>query len=309
MAGANRATNRARIGALVTAGAVSAVMFAACALTGVGTEPDKGSVTVGAVTFAENQIIAEMYAQVLEDGGYEVERRMNLASREVLEPALTAGKVDVAPEYLATLLTFLEPSAEASSDPLVNARRLDPVLAEIGVELLEPSAANDTNALVVTEETAAEFDLSDVSDLRPIDDMLVFGGPPECPERPFCLPGLERVYGIHFRDFKELDAAGPITIAALEAEEIDVALLFSTSGVIARRGWIALADDKELQAADNITPVVRQEVLDQTMRQMLNEVSARLTTSNVTELNARVEVDNEDPADVARDFLEEQSLL
>lgn len=138
---------------------------------------------------------------------------------------------------------------------------------------------------------------------------LTFGGPPECPDRPFCIPGLERVYGIEFEEFKPLDVGGPLTVEALRNGDIDVALLFSTSSVIGDEGWVVLEDDKNLQAAESITPVVRTEVLDDTITERLDAISAALTTENVTELNGRVEIDGEDPADVAADFLEENGLL
>jgi osmoprotectant transport system substrate-binding protein len=138
---------------------------------------------------------------------------------------------------------------------------------------------------------------------------LTFGGPPECPDRPFCIPGLMETYGIEFGEFLPLDVGGPLTVEALRNGDIDVALLFSTSSVIGDEGWVVLEDDQGLQAAENITPVVRTEVLDDTITERLNAISAALTTENVTELNRLVEVDQQDPADVARAFLESQGLL
>ena len=137
---------------------------------------------------------------------------------------------------------------------------------------------------------------------------LTLGGPPECPERPFCIPGLEETYGIEFGDFRALDVGGPLTVKALENGQIDVALLFSTSSVIGDRGWVVLEDDKQLQQAENITPVVNDEASDPAIAELLNQVSAALTTDNITELNGRVEIDGEDPADVAADFLESEGI-
>jgi glycine betaine/choline ABC-type transport system substrate-binding protein len=138
---------------------------------------------------------------------------------------------------------------------------------------------------------------------------LTFGGPPECPERPFCLPGLQETYGIEFAEFVPLDVGGPLTVQALQNGDIDVALLFSTSSVIVDEGWVVLEDDKGLQAAENITPVVRSDVLDDVITERLNTISAALTTENVTELNGRVEIDGEDPAGVAANFLQSEGLL
>jgi glycine betaine/choline ABC-type transport system substrate-binding protein len=143
---------------------------------------------------------------------------------------------------------------------------------------------------------------------EPVASQMTLGGPPECPERPFCIPGLEEVYGIEFGDFRALDVGGPLTVKALEAGRIDVALLFSTNSQIADRGWVALEDDKNLQLAENITPVVREDALNPTITKRLNEVSATLTTENMTELNGRVEIDGDDPEDVAEAWIEEQGL-
>jgi glycine betaine/choline ABC-type transport system substrate-binding protein len=142
-----------------------------------------------------------------------------------------------------------------------------------------------------------------------IASQLTFGGPPECPQRPFCIPGLESVYGIEFGEFKPLDVGGPLTVEALRNGDIDVALLFSTSSVIGDEGWVVLEDDQNLQAAENITPVVRTDVLDDTITERLGAISAALTTDNITELNGQVEIDGEDPADVAANFLQENGLL
>jgi glycine betaine/choline ABC-type transport system substrate-binding protein len=143
---------------------------------------------------------------------------------------------------------------------------------------------------------------------EPVASQLVLGGPPECPERPFCIPGLKETYGIEFKEFKPLDVAGPLTVRALEGGEIDVALLFSTQSVIADRGWVLLEDDKGLQTAENITPVISHSVHDATIEGLLNQISGALTTENITELNGRVEIDGEKPADVAADFLESEGI-
>ncbi len=142
---------------------------------------------------------------------------------------------------------------------------------------------------------------------EPVASELVLGGPPECPERPFCLPGLEETYGIEFADFKPLDVGGPLTVKALKGGQIDVGLLFSTSSAIVANDFVVLEDDKSLQTAENIVPLVSEEV-DDTAAEALDQVSAALTTDNITELNGRVELDQEDPADVAADFLEQEGI-
>ncbi len=278
--------------------------------TGGGGTEEKGSLTVGVSgAFAENQIVAEMYAQVLENAGYEVARQLDLGEREISQPALVDGEIDLKPEYLGSLLLFLDPQADASGEPEENAALLNGLLGEDDLELLEPSAANDTNALVVTPETADEHGLVTTSDLADVAGDLTLGGPPECPKRPFCIPGFKETYGIEFGEFKPLDVGGPLTVAALEEDKVDVALLFSTSSVIGDKGWVVLEDDENLQTAENITPVVRGDVLNDEITALLDAVSAELDNETITELNGRVEIDKEDPATVAGDFLTDTGLL
>ena len=299
-----------------------AVVMAACGGPG-GDEPaggedpagggEKGEVTVGSDSFAEAQIVGEMYAQVLEDAGYTVTRQLDIESREVRLPAMENGEIDIAPEYTYTLLTVLDPKnksltdPEIAGDPQALADELQPLLAEMGLTLLEPSDVVDTNALVVSQETADEHGLETISDLSDVAGDLVLGGPAECPERPLCIPGYQRVYGVEFADFKPLEYGA--TITALEGGEIDVGLLFSTDGTIQEKGFVLLEDDKNLQAADNITPLVREEVLDDEIEELLNTVSAELTTEEITVLNKRANVDVEDPADLAEEFLTDHGLL
>ena len=273
---------------------------------GGGGGEEKGQVTVGDDSFAESQIVAEMYAQVLEDAGYDVDRK-STKSREVRLPAMESGEIDVAPEYLATLVSVLDPKAGRVSDPdeaigILN----DDLLADKGLMVLEASEAVDTNVFVVTQDLAEKY--TTLSDLAPDAGDLTLGGPAECPTRPYCIPGLKEVYGIEFGGFEPLEY-GPATVEALKQEAVDVALLFSTDGTIGAENLVVLEDDKGLQAADNISPLVTEEVHSDELEELLNAVSAALTTDIVTELNTRVNVDQEDPADVAAEFLEEEGLL
>lgn len=269
----------------------------------------QGSLVVGSTNFDEQELIAEMYAQALEQAGFTVERRYQLGSREIVLPALTSGEIDVYPEYAATAVEFLNQGAgEASGDPEETTDRLRELFAEQGVDVLQPSAAQDQNTIVVTQETADELGLETVSDLAPVAGELVFGGPPECPDRPFCLPGYADVYGIEFAEFRALDAGGQITVQALASGEIDVALLFSTDPVIQEMGWVILEDDMQLQAADNIVPVIRQEVNNEVATAALDAVSAALTTEGVTEAVGRIRAG--EPVDaVATDYLTETAVL
>lgn len=142
---------------------------------------------------------------------------------------------------------------------------------------------------------------------EPVAAQMVLGGPPECPDRPFCIPGLRETYGIEFEEFKPLDVGGPLTVKALKGGQIDVGLLFSTSSAIVANDFVLLEDDQNLQTAENIVPLVG-EAVDDAAAELLDQVSAALTTENITQLNGRVELDQEDPADVAADFLKQEGI-
>ncbi|HSK95398.1 MAG TPA: ABC transporter substrate-binding protein, partial [Euzebyales bacterium] len=220
-----------------------------------------GPITVASFDFTESRIVAEIYAQALEAAGYPVERSPGVAAREVLEPALEQGLVDLIPEYAGTALAFLtdDPLA-ASADPAVTHARLVEAYAHRGVAVLDAAEAQNQNALAVRRETADRRRLSSVSDLRPIAPDLVLGGPPECPTRPLCLLGFERVYELRFERFVPLDVGGPLTVAALDSGEVDVAVLFTSDRARSGDDVVYLTDDRGLQPAEHITPVIRRDV-------------------------------------------------
>jgi osmoprotectant transport system substrate-binding protein len=148
-----------------------------------------------------------------------------------------------------------------------------------------------------------------MSSLAPVAGQLTLGGPPECPQRPFCLPGLHEVYGVLFDDFAPLDAGGPLTVDALRRNEVQIGLLFSTDPRIEENGFVPLVDDRRLQDAENITPVIRSEMLNDEVRALLDAVSAQLSTEEMTDLVGRVVIDGQDVATVATGFLTSNSLL
>ena len=161
---------------------------------GGGSGEEKAELTVGSDSFAEAQIVGEMYAQVLEDAGYEVSRQLDLESREVRLPAMEDGQIDIAPEYLASLLSVVDPKATPSGEADEVVRQLASPLAEMGLKTLEPSDVVDTNAFVVTQDTADDLDLEAVSDLAGKAEELTIGGPPDSPERTFYIPGFMMTY-------------------------------------------------------------------------------------------------------------------
>ena len=272
----------------------------------------KPSVKVGSTNFYEQGILGELYAQILENSGYKVERKFNLGNREIVQPALESGQIDVDAEYLATLLVFLDKTAKASTDPKETAKTLQTVLSTKKLTVLDAAAATDQNGFVVTKDTAAKLNLKKLSDLAAVGGQLVLGGPAECPNRPFCQQGLKNTYGITFKDFKPLDAGGPLTVAALEGKQIDVGLLFTSDPGIVAKGFVLLEDDKHLQLSDNIAPVVRDELLakdDGTIKKLLNSISAKLSQDELNGLNKQVSVDKKDPKDVAKDWLKKMGLI
>jgi len=291
--------------------AVAALVASACA--GGSTSGPKPTVKVGSTNFYEQGILAEAYSQILEANGYTVERKFNLGNREIVEPALESGQIDVVAEYLATLLTFVDKTAKASTDPKETQKTLQMAVGPKKLTVLDPAAATDQNGFVVTKDTAAKHNnLKKIGDLASVASQLVLGGPPECPQRPFCLLGLKGTYGLTFKDFKPLDAGGPLTVAALEGKQIDVGLLFTSDPTIVAKSFVLLEDDKHLQLSDNIAPVVRDDLLakdDGTIKKLLNSIGAKLSQDELNGMNKQVAVDKMDPKDVAKAWLKKQGLI
>ena len=276
----------------------------ACGSSGGGSPSDssspKGKVTVAGFNFSESSIVADIYGQALKAQGYTVTYKLNLGSREVVEPALEKGDIDLYPGYAATELEFINKGkGEASPDPAATVAKLNGYLQPKNLVALTASPANDQNAFAVTKDTAAKYNLKKLSDLAAVSGQLVLGAPPECPTRPFCAAGLEKVYGIKFKDFKALDFDGPLTKGALSKGEIQVGLLSTTDGTVDDMGFVILDDDKHLQNADVLTPIIRTKVATATVKSVLNAVSAKLTTSDLAALNKKADVDKEDPQAVA----------
>lgn len=265
--------------------------------------PEGPTITVGSAGFNESALVAEIYSQVLETAGYPIERNFNIGSREIYAPALEDGGLDLVPEYVGSALVYL--GGEPTSDTEATTQALREAWAPAGITVLEPAPAQDKNGVVVRQDTADELGLSKVSDLAGHDD-LILGGPAECPERPFCLLGLQDVYGLSFAEFKSLDSGGPLTVAALEGDEIQVGILFTSDGVIAAKGFVLLEDDKGLQPAENVIPAIRQDIVDaygDGLVNTLNSVSAELTTAGLSEMNRLIGIEGEDPEQVAADWI------
>jgi osmoprotectant transport system substrate-binding protein len=272
----------------------------------------KPMVKVASFNFDESEVLQELYAQVLEANGYSIERHTRLGTREIVEPALESGQIDLVPEYLATVDAFVnKTNSKASSDPAATQQDLQGYFTPKNITVLDFAQAVDTNGFVVTKATADKNKLAKMSDLQPVASQLVLGGPPECPQRPFCLIGLMNTYGLQFKDFKPLDSGGPLTVAALDSGDIDVGLLFSTDPNITLKNYTLLDDDKHLQLADNIAPVVRNQILQQgsDARTLLNSVTSKLTTADLTDMNKQVGIDHKDANAVAKAYLQSKQLV
>lgn len=266
--------------------------------------PARGEITVGVSgAFAENQLVAEMYAQVLEDAGYTVSRELEIDSRDVGNAALESGKIDLKPEYTGFDLPLYDKKAPTNGSPEEVAAALKTALEPAGLVTYAFSPANSTNVFVVTPDTAQANDLTDMSSLAPVAGQFTLGAPPDCPKAAFCIPGLKDTYGIEFADFKALDFGGPKTVAAIDSGAVDVGELFSLDPTITDNGYTVLTDDKNLQAAGNFVPVVREEVASEELGALLDGVTTTLTDDNMRVMVGQVQNEHMDVEDVANTYL------
>jgi len=273
--------------------------------------PDGPAISIGAQDFGESAILAEIYEGALGDAGYEVGVQELGGFRDLLFGAFESGEVNLAPDYVASQLEFLnEQAGEATGDVDETFELLQPRLSERDLVGLTPSEAVDTNAFVVTQETSDDLGITSLSDLAENGQDLTLGGPQDCESNAFCIPGLRDVYGLDMSgNFEPLDAG--LVATSLGEGAIDVGLLFSTDGRIASEGWVLLEDDQNMLAADNVFPVLTQELVDtygDDLTGLLDDISAELTTDDLIELNRRFDVDREDAEDIAEDWLSEHGF-
>ena len=273
---------------------------------------DLPTLTIGSAAFPESAIVAEIYAQALEDAGFTVERQLEQGARDVTHPALVDGQIDLMPEYIGGYLAVTY-GGEPTPDIDESLAALREELEADGLAALEPSAGTDADGFAVRQETAEEFELSTMSDLAEVADQLTWGVAQECAENPNCGPGLERVYGIDFAslDVETLGACTTAIAEALNASNIDVAQVCTTQPEIVGFNLVLLEDDGGLAPAQNIVPVVRQEIVDEAgdlLQSTLNAVSALLTTEELTNLGAAVVLNGESYEDAAAQWLADNGL-
>jgi osmoprotectant transport system substrate-binding protein len=276
-------------------------------------DPRRPTIRLASFDFPESELLAQLYGQALGQHGFPVEQVVQLGAREVVAPALEQGKVDMVPEYLGSALNFLnDRNRVATADPALTHARLEQAFAPRGVSVLAYAPAQDRNGFVVSGDLARRHGLEKLSDLAPMATRLSFGGPPECAQRPLCLRGLEDVYKLRFARFEPMPSRD-VTAAALGTGEIDVGMIDTTDPNLLKPGadLVQLADDKRLQPADNVVPVVRREIVDAygpSLVRLVNAVSARLTTSDLTSLNRQV-ADGQPAAQVATAWLRAHTII
>jgi osmoprotectant transport system substrate-binding protein len=303
------------------AGGACLALAAACAACTTGGSPappaaSRGPpavITVGSFNFPESVLLAYMYSGALAAKGYRVRVLPDLGTRELVDPALMAGLIQLVPEYTGSALEFVSLGhVHATASAGATASALTRSMAGRGLVTGRPAAAQDGNAIVVTTATATRYRLRTISDLARVAPRLVFGGPPECPERAYCLPGLRLIYGLRFREFVPLDAGGPLTRQALAAGDIGVALLFTSDPVIQAQHLVVLPDNRGLQPAENVVPLLRRATASRygpRLLATLDAVSARLSTAVLASLDAEVQLRRRAPEAVAEKWLRSEGLV
>lgn len=307
---------RVRTGAAVLVGGCAMLLLAGCGAHDEETLPRPDdtlvddAVTIGSFDFAESVLLAEIYSQALEYRGIPVDRAFALGSREFVAPAIAVGLIEMVPEYTGSAATFLTRGEKVPpTDPVEAHDLLVTSLRPHPVQALAAAPGENANAFVVRADTAEDLQLTTLSELAAVAGEMTFGGPPECDRRALCLVGLEQTYGVEFGTVVALDPGGRLTKQALRDGGIDVALLFSSDPVMAGDEFVELVDDRGLQPAENVTPIVRKETVARFGSKLvdtLDAVSAALTTGELRRLNASAAAST--PAAVASTWLTRMEL-
>ena len=308
---------------------MTAVLIAACSSGGTQSQSPTGApstaasqaasqaakapIKIGSDNFYESKLVAEIYAQVLENAGYTVERKYGLGSRQERIPVMDAGQIDLVPEYVGSGLGFYD-KTKIGADGQANADALQEALKAKGITVLAIAPGSDTNAFAVRQDTATQLNLKNLSDLEPHQDNLKWGLPSDCDTNPLCAGALEE-YGINYppKQRTPLGACDVPMATALQGGAIDVAEFCSTQPAIAQFGFVVLVDDKATQPAENLVPLVRDDYLAKVdavaFKKLLDEASAKITTEALTTMGVEVAVDQKDVAEVAEKFLQDNGLL
>jgi osmoprotectant transport system substrate-binding protein len=295
-----------------TTSAATTSTAVAATTTSAGPPP---TIRIGSAGFYESQLMAEMYAQMLEANGYTVDRKGALGERPVNDVAFQSGQIDLKPEYIGSYLEFLNKGkGEANGDPAATATKLQGYLTPLKITLLGYTPGQDQDGFAVTSETATKDSLTNLSSLSAVAGTLVAGVAPACVTNPLCIPGLKATYGITFKEVKTLGPCSPDGVTALVNKVIQVYQVCTTQPGVVQFSLVVLADDKHLEPAQNLAPVVRDDYLAKLpdpvgFKSLLNQVSAGLQTQTLLALGVKVDVDKQDIAKVAKDYLTSQGLI
>ncbi|MEX0952239.1 MAG: ABC transporter substrate-binding protein [Nitriliruptoraceae bacterium] len=280
---------------------VLALVLGAC-----GSDSDDAApIVVASFNFPESEILGEIYAQALESADLPVERQLNLGSRELIYPDLLGGEIDLLPEYLGSALMVWF-GQQAPADIASGEAALADAFADDGVRVLSPAPAENNQAFVVSSSFAAEHDVTTLGDLANLGP-LTFAGPPECEDRDTCHRGLVDTYGLGDLEFQAIQEAAA-RLAALDAGDVDMILLFSTDAPLASDAYVVLEETEGMLPPENITPVVRGDVLDahDDLQALLDGITARITTADLQAMNARAS-EGASAAEIAADWLAENA--
>ncbi|MGA9870334.1 MAG: ABC transporter substrate-binding protein [Rhodococcus sp. (in: high G+C Gram-positive bacteria)] len=311
--------NITRTTRVVAALSISALALAACGGNdsdplssggGDSSNGDTNSIVVGSANFTESEIIANIYAEVLQVNGFDVDTSLNIGSREAYIPAVKDGSIDLIPDYTGNLLQYLDPETTATSAEDVEAALPDALGSELVIAA--PAPAEDKDSIVVTRETADRWNLTSIGDLAPYSAEISLGAPPEFQERAYGLPGLKENYGVDIDPGKFVplsDGGGPATVRALTSGEVTAADIFSTSASIAENDLVVLEDPKFNFAAQNVVPVINAGKTSDKLTTVLDAISAKLTTEELLALNQSVSGEAKtEPAAAAQQWVTEQGL-
>jgi osmoprotectant transport system substrate-binding protein len=266
------------------------------------------TIVIGSENFTEEIVLGNLYNDVLEHAGFKTHLRSDLGARAYVDEALSHGALDLFPDYAGSLLAYLVPKQASLATRLsTDLPALRKALGKQQATALNPAQAVDTNVFVVSKATATKDHLKTLSDLAPVAGQLSFGAPPECPKYAYCLLGLKSVYHLKFKSFVPTDEAGPIAVADLQNGKAQVVELFSTDNAISQNGFVVLQDNKHLEPADHIIPVIRSSFDKPGVAKALNSLSAKLTTSALTQLDANAS-SSHNPAAAAAQWLKKTGL-
>ncbi|WP_328499102.1 ABC transporter substrate-binding protein [Streptomyces sp. NBC_00414] len=266
------------------------------------------AIVVGSANFPENQLLAEIYAQALEDKGLKVTRKFDIGAREVYYDQVVKGGIGVFPEYNGALLSVaVDKKSTATSTEEINAE-LKAKLPK-SVEILDSAAAEDKDSVTVTAETADKYNLKTLADLKPVAKDLTIGAGSEFKTRTQGGVGLKTVYGVEFGKFQPLDAGAQSTLLKLlKDNKVQAANLYTTDPAIVEDKLVVLEDPKNLFSSQNITPLVYKSAVNAKAKSALNAISAKLTTEDLLDMMKKISNDKEDSSDVAKEWLTSAGL-